>query len=62
MTHGWFGSLGKLESVTFRGRGVAGDDVYDLVFANGEVMMSARLDAEGRMDGGLLQPLRLPGR
>jgi hypothetical protein len=62
MTHGWFGSLGKLESVTFRGRGVAGDDVYDLVFANGEVMMSARLDAEGRMQGGLLQPLRLPGR
>jgi DNA-binding CsgD family transcriptional regulator len=62
MTHGWFGSLGKLESVTFRGRGVAGDDVYDLVFANGEVMMSARLDAGGRMQGGLLQPLRLPGR
>ena len=62
MTHGWFASLGKLESVTFRGRGVAGDDVYDLVFANGEVMMSARLDAEGRMVGGLLQPLRLPGR
>jgi DNA-binding CsgD family transcriptional regulator len=62
MTHGWFGSLGKLESVTFRGRGVAGDDVYDLVFANGEVMMSARLDVEGRMVGGLLQPLRLPGR
>ena len=62
MTHGWFGSLGRLESVTFRGRGVAGDDVYLLVFANGEVMMSARLDAEGRMQGGLLQPLRLPGR
>jgi DNA-binding CsgD family transcriptional regulator len=61
MTHGWFGSLGKLESVTFRGRGVAGDDVYDLVFTNGEVMMSARLDAEDRMAGGLLQPLRLPG-
>ena len=62
MTHGWFASLGKLESVTFRGRGVAGDDVYLLVFANGEVMMSARLDAEGRMQGGLLQPLRLPER
>jgi DNA-binding CsgD family transcriptional regulator len=62
MTHRWFAPLGKLESVTFRGRGVAGDDVYDLVFANGEVMMSARLDAKGRMQGGLLQPLRLPER
>ena len=38
------------------------DDVYDLLFANGEVMMSARLDAEGRMMGGLLQPVKLPGR
>ncbi|MEA3032700.1 MAG: hypothetical protein QOH86_716 [Sphingomonadales bacterium] len=62
MTHGWFAPLGKLESVTFRGRGAAGDDVYDLVFANGEVMMSARLDAKGRMQGGLLQPVRLPER
>ncbi|MEA3036962.1 MAG: hypothetical protein QOH04_2739 [Sphingomonadales bacterium] len=62
MTHRWFAPLGKLESVTFRGRGAAGDDVYDLVFANGEVMMSARLDAKGRMQGGLLQPLRLPER
>ena len=62
MTHGWFGSLGELKSVTFRGRGAAGDDLYDLVFANGEVMMSARLDTEGRMMGGLLQPVRLPER
>jgi DNA-binding CsgD family transcriptional regulator len=62
MTHRWFAALGKLESITFRGREVAGNDVYDLVFANGEVMMSARLDAEGRMQGGLLQPLRLPER
>jgi DNA-binding CsgD family transcriptional regulator len=62
VTHGAFSALGKLQSVTFRGRDPSGHDVYDLVFANGEVMMSARLDAEGRMDGGLLQPLRLPGR
>ena len=60
--HALFGSLGELKSVTFRGRGPGGDDAYNLVFANGEVMMSARLDAEGRMQGGLLQPLRLPGR
>jgi hypothetical protein len=62
VTHGAFSALGELRSMTFRGRDPSGHDVYDLVFANGEVMMSARLDAEGRMDGGLLQPLRLPGR
>ena len=61
-THGWFSSLGKLESMTFRGRGAAGDDVYDLVFANGEVRMSAWLDAEGRMMGGILRPVTLPER
>lgn len=62
ITHGWFSSLGKLESMTFRGRGAAGDDVYDLVFANGEVRMSAWVDAEGRMIGGILRPVRLPER
>jgi DNA-binding CsgD family transcriptional regulator len=60
ITHGWFGSLGDLQSVTFRGHAVGGGDVYDLRFANGEVVMSARLDAEGRMMGGILQPVRLP--
>ena len=34
-----------------------GDDVYDLVFANGGVIMSAALDADGRMAGGILRPL-----
>jgi len=56
MTHGMFSSLGELRSMTFRGRGPRGDDAYHLVFANGEVMMSAALDAEGRMAGGMLQP------
>ena len=51
-----FASLGELKSVTFRGRGVMDDDAYTLVFANGEVIMSAALDAEGRMAGGFLQP------
>src|SRR5690606_32618109 len=58
MTHRLFSSLGELTSVTFRERGPRGDDVYNLVFANGEVIMSAALDAEGRMLGGLLQPVR----
>jgi hypothetical protein len=62
MTHGMFRSLGELKSVTFRGRGARGDDAYNLMFANGEVVMSARLDAEGRMVGGILQLVRLPGR
>jgi DNA-binding CsgD family transcriptional regulator len=62
MTHRMFSSLGELKSVTFRGRGARGDDAYNLVFANGEVMMSAALDAEGRMAGGILQPVGPPGR
>ena len=57
-----FSSMGELRSVTFRGRGEIGDDIYDLVFANGGVMMSAALDAQGRMVGGILQPVGTPGR
>jgi hypothetical protein len=62
MTHRMFSALGELKSVTFRGRGARGDDAYDLVFANGEVTMSAALDAEGRMAGGILRPVGPPGR
>ena len=57
MTHGLFSSLGELKSMTFRERGPRGDDAYDLVFANGKVIMSAALDSEGRMIGGILQPV-----
>ncbi len=56
-----FSAMGELRSVTFRGRGEMADDVYNLVFANGGVMMSAALDAEGRMVGGILQPVGTPG-
>ncbi len=56
MTHAMFSGMGELKSVTFRGRGARGDDTYNLVFANGEVIMSAALDAEGRMIGGILRP------
>ena len=56
MTHAMFSGLGELKSVTFRGRGAGGDDAYNLVFAKGEVIMSAALDAEGRMAGGVLKP------
>jgi DNA-binding CsgD family transcriptional regulator len=63
-THRTFSSLGELKSVTFRGRGVIGDDTYGLMFANGEVIMSAILDSDGRMAGGVLVQLgaKTPGR
>jgi DNA-binding CsgD family transcriptional regulator len=57
-----FSSLGELKAVTFRGRGARGGDVYNLVFAKGEVLMSVALDADGRMAGGILQPGGPPGR
>ena len=57
-----FRSMGELKSMTLRGRGNMGDDIYDLTFANGGVLMSATLDAEGRMAGGILQPGGLAGR
>ena len=60
-THPMFSSMGELKSVTFRGRGPRGDDVYDLVFAKGGVRMSVALDADGRMTGGMLQPVAQPG-
>ena len=61
MTHAMFSGMGELKSVTFRGRDPAGGDAYDLVFANGALIMSAGLDAEGRMAGGILQPGASPG-
>lgn len=60
MTHPMFSGLGELRSVTFRERGPRGDDAYNLIFANGEVIMSAALDAQGRMLGGILQPVKTP--
>jgi hypothetical protein len=62
MTRPMFSSMGELKSVSFRGRGATGDDVYNLVFANGGVIMSAKLDADGRMAGGILRPPGPPGR
>ncbi|HEX9946258.1 MAG TPA: helix-turn-helix transcriptional regulator, partial [Allosphingosinicella sp.] len=61
MTHRLFSAMGELKSVTFRERGPMSDDVYHLVFANGGVIMSAALDADGRMVGGILQPVGTPG-
>jgi hypothetical protein len=62
MMKGLFASMGELKSVTFRERGPMGDDAYDLVFANGALLMSARLEADGRMAGGIIRPIGPPGR
>jgi hypothetical protein len=61
-THSLFSSMGELKSATFLGRGEMGDDAYDLVFAKGAVIMSASLDADGRMAGGFFQPVAPPKR
>ena len=60
--HPLFRDMGELRSVTFRGRGPMADDTYDLVFANGAVKMSAALDSDGRMAGGILRPAEPPVR
>jgi len=54
--------MGELKSAAFLGRGEVGDDVYNLVFAKGGVIMSAKLDADGRMAGGFFQRVSPPGR
>src|SRR5947209_248955 len=62
MTHPLFSSMGELKSVSFLGRGQMGDDFYNLAFAKGGVIMSASLDADGRMAGGIFRPMGPPGR
>src|SRR5690606_27540853 len=56
-THDLFRSMGELKSVTFRERRPMGDDAYNLVFANGQLIMSAGLAPQGRMAGGIIQPV-----
>ena len=62
MTHPLFSSMGGLKSATFLGRDGMGGDVYNLVFANGGVIMSAGLDSDGKMAGGIFQPVVPPRR
>jgi hypothetical protein len=61
-THDLFASLGELKSMTYREPGVMGGDAYDLVFANGGLIMSVMLDADGKNAGGTIQPAGPPGR
>jgi hypothetical protein len=62
VTHPMLDSMGELKSVTFLGRGDMGDDTYNLVFANGGAIMSAGLDTDGRMAGGILRLMTPPKR
>ena len=62
MTHPLFSSMGELKSVAYLGRGEMGDDFYNLVFAKGRVIMSAAVDAAGRMTGGILRPMGPTGK
>jgi hypothetical protein len=39
-----------------------GGDAYDVVFANGGLIMSVMLDADGKIAGGTIQPVGPPGR
>lgn len=58
---GLFASLGELKSVTFREPGPIGGDAYDVVFANGALIMSVALTPEGKIGGGTIQPASPPG-
>jgi DNA-binding CsgD family transcriptional regulator len=61
MTQPLFSSMGDLKSITFLGRGERADDVYNLVFAKGGVIMSAALAHDGKMTGGVLRPIAPAG-
>jgi hypothetical protein len=52
-----FSSMGELKTVTFREPGMMGGDAYDVVFANGSMIVSADLDPDGKIAGSTIQPL-----
>ncbi len=60
-TRSVFASLGELKSVTFREPGPVGGDGYDVVFANGALIMSVMLTPDGKIGGGTIQPAPPPG-
>ena len=57
-----FASLGELKSVTYREPGPMGGDAYDVVFANGGLIMGIALTPEGKIGGSTIQPAGPPGR
>jgi hypothetical protein len=61
-TQGLFASLGELKSVSYREPGPMGGDAYDVVFANGGLIMSVMLGADGKIAGSMIQPVGPPPR
>lgn len=55
-TPGLFAPLGELKSVTFRGPDMMGGDAYNVVFANGGLIMGVVLGPDGKILGGSIQP------
>jgi beta-lactamase regulating signal transducer with metallopeptidase domain len=45
-----FKSLGDLKTLTFKGVGIQGGDIYDAAFANGQREFRVLLDQQGRID------------
>jgi len=60
-TQGMFASLGELKSVTFREPGMMGGDAFDLVFANGGLIMAVMLGPDGTIVGSQIMPAAAVG-
>ena len=50
--------LGALQSVTFKGVGPAGADIYELKFQNGSLEYRILLGADGRVEGANMRPIQ----
>ena len=49
--------LGTLQSITFKGVGPGGSDIYEVKFEHGSLDWRILLDGEGKVAGELLRPL-----
>jgi hypothetical protein len=54
---GLLGGLGTLQSITFKGVGPGGFDIYEVKFARGSLDWRILLDADGKVAGEALHPL-----
>jgi hypothetical protein len=61
-TKGLIASMGEIRSVTFREPGMMGGDAYDVVFANGALIVAVALTPEGKIGGAMIQPALPAGR
>jgi hypothetical protein len=54
---GLIGGLGTLQSITFKGVGPGGFDIYEVQFEHGSLDWRILLDAEGKVAAEGLRPL-----